>query len=495
MLIGVDIGTQGTKAALFTEEGECLARAFRPSKLHQPKAGTTEEDPEDQVSSVCHTIHACLRKVKGVSVSGIGIDGQMAGVIGVGHDGKHVTPYDSWLDTRCTSYVQEMQRRAGPRVLRKTGCPPSINHGPKKLWWMHRRKKAYRAIKAFVQPGAYAAMRLCGLAGHEAFIDTTYLHFSGFADNRAARWDAALCDCFGMDIDKLPKIVDPQTIVGELTSAMARRCGLRAGVPVVAGCGDTAASFLACGATSPGICVDVAGTASVFAATTASFRADTRTMTLGCGRSAVPGLWHPYAYINGGGMNLEWFRGQIAGRDGSACPDFEKLDALAARSKPDDAQPLFVPHLGGRAYPSQPELRGAWTGLSWNHSAADLYRAVLESVALEYCLYKRTVRQLYRNTPLTEVRITGGGERSGLWNRIKADALQIPVRRIEQNEGAPMGAALLAGFGVGILPNLRSAAKRWITAGRRLRPRAAAAPLYARRLARYEALLQRLDGA
>ena len=265
MLIGVDIGTQGTKAALFAEDGECLARAFRPSKLHRPQAGTTEEDPEDQVTSVCQTIRACLREVKGASVAGIGIDGQMAGVIGVGRDGKHVTPYDSWLDTRCTPYVKEMQRHAGARVLAKTGCPPSINHGPKKLWWMHQRKKTYRAI--------------------------------------------------------------------------------------------------------------------------------------------------------------------------------------------------------------------------------------LESVALEYCLYKRTVQRLYHDAPLVEVRITGGGEKSALWNRIKADALQIPVRRINENEGAPMGAALLAGFGVGVFADLRSAAKRWITAGRRVRPHAAAAPFYARRLARYESLLQRLDGA
>ena len=493
MLIGVDIGTQGTKTALFAEDGECLARAFRPSRLHRPKAGVTEEDPEDQVASVCTTIRACLREVKGATVAGIGIDGQMAGIIGVGQDGKNVTPYDSWLDTRCAPYVQEMVRHAGARVLGKTGCPPSINHGPKKLWWMHRRKRTYRAIRAFVQPGAYAAMRLCGLTGEQAFIDTTYLHFSGFADNRAAHWDTSLCDLFGMDIEKLARIVDPQTVIGELTPAMARRCGLRPGVPIVAGCGDTAASFLACGATSPGICVDVAGTASVFGATTASFRADTRSMTLGCGRSAVPGLWHPYAYINGGGLNLEWFRTQIAGRDGSSCPTFEELDALASGRKPDDALPLFIPHLGGRAYPSQPGLRGAWAALSWDHSTADLYRAILESVALEYCLYKRTVQQLHRNAPLVEMRITGGGEKSALWNRIKADALQIPVRRIDQNEGAPMGAALLAGLGAGVFKDLRTAAKRWITVGKRVRPRAAAVH-YARRLARYEALLHQLDG-
>lgn len=380
-LIGVDIGTQGTKAALFAEDGACLAEAFRPSRLLHPEPGAIEEDPEAQVDSVCGAVRACLRKARvgAGSVAALAIDGQMAGLIGVGKDGRHVTPYDSWLDTRCAPYIRRMEAIAGEDILRKTGCPPSINHGPKTLWWMHERKTAYNRIAAFVQPGAYAAMRLCGLNGSQAFIDTTYLHFSGFADNRRARWDPELCRAFGMDERKLPAIVRPDTVVGEVVAIQARRCGLRPGVPVVAGCGDTAASFLACGAAREGICVDVAGTASVFAATTKSFRADTKHQTLGCGRLAVRGLWHPYAYVNGGGMNLEWFRTQVGNRGKTRGRDlltFDALEKLAADVRVNEDLPLFVPHLGGQVCPSRPRLRGAWVGLSWDHTLGELYYAV-----------------------------------------------------------------------------------------------------------------------
>jgi xylulokinase len=495
-LIGVDIGTQGTKAALFTEQGECLAQALVPSKLHRPGPGVVEEDPEDQLDSVCRTVRKCVRqsRIDKASVAAVGIDGQMAGILGVGRDGRHVTPYDSWLDTRCSDQIKQMERAAGDEVLAKTGCPPSFNHGPKILWWRQTRKSTYRRIAAFVPPGAYAAMRLCGLDGSAAFVDRTYLHFSGFADNRGGAWDDGLCERFGVDRGKLPRIVAPEAIVGEVTAAAARRCGLKPGVPVVAGCGDTAASFLACGATREGIGVDVAGTASVFAATTARFRADTEHRVLGCGRSAVPGLWHPYAYINGGGMNLEWFRTQIAGRAGSQEPlRLAQLNDMAAAVDPRKGMPMFVPHLGGRVCPAQPDLRGAWAGLTWDHTAGHLYRAILEGVALEYGLYQQVLFELFPRFRLAELRVTGGGERSTLWNRIKADALQTPVRRISRTEGAPLGAALLAGFGVGLLDSLPAAARSWIASARAVRPRKAMAEHYRKRLNAYRSLLDHLN--
>ena len=448
-LIGVDIGTQGTKAALFAEDGACLASAFRESALRQPGAGVVEEDPEHQVTTVCQTIKECVAQagVDAEKVAAIAIDGQMAGLLAVGKAGRHVTPYDSWLDTRCTPYIAKMNQAAADEIVLKTGGPASFNHGPKILWWMHERRKVFRSIKAFVQPGGYAAMRLCGLTARQAFIDKTYLHFSGFADNQQGGWDAALCRRFGLEPEKLPRIVNPHDIVGELTATMARRCGLIAGVPVVAGCGDTVASFLACGATREGICVDVAGTASVFAATTRSFRPDQRHKVLSCGQAATPGLWHSYAYINGGGMNLEWFRQQVAGA-GKAAPDLQlaDLDRAASSIAPSDDLPMFVPHLGGRVSPSWPDLRGAWAGLTWAHTAAHLWRALLEGVALEYAIYRQVLLRLHSNLRLAEVRVTGGGEKSALWNQLKADALGTPVVQINRTEGAPLGSALLAGY-------------------------------------------------
>jgi xylulokinase len=494
-LIGVDIGTQGTKAAIFAEDGTLLASAFRKSSLRQPNAGIVEEDPEKQVATVCQTIKECAANahVDGRDIAVIAIAGQMAGIIGVDRDGRNVTPYDSWLDTRCTPYIAKMNQAAGDEIVSKTGGPASFNHGPKILWWMHERRSAFRSIKAFVQPGGHAAMRLCGLAAKQAFIDKTYLHFSGFADNPKRCWDAALCARFGLDMEKLPRIADPREIVGELTGPMARRCGLRAGVPVAAGCGDTAASFLACGATREGICVDVAGTASVFAATARNFCPDKRNKILSFGQAATPGLWHPYAYINGGGMNLEWFRKKIAGFGLTAALDNADLDLEASSIAPDEDLPMFIPHMGGRVSPSWPGLRGAWAGLAWTHTAAHLWRALLEGVALEYAIYRQALPRLGLNLQLDEVRVTGGGEKSALWNQIKADALGAPVVQVNRAEGAPLGAALLGGYGAGIFKDLDATARKWIRAGRVFRPNRRLAGYYKARLDRYQLLLETLN--
>lgn len=498
-LIGIDIGTQGTKAALFTEDGECLASAFAASNLHRPSVGIVEEDPEAQFRSVCSTIAECMSK-SGLApddIAGISIDGQMAGIIGIGEDGSALTPYDSWLDTRCADYIEKMEQTAGDEIISKAGCPPGFNHGPKILWWKNEHPDVYARVKSFVQPGGYAAMRLCGLSAKDAFIDTSYLHFSGYADNSNSRWDEELCRVFDIDMSKLPAIVEPRAIIGEINAAAASECGIRPGVSIIAGCGDTAASFLSCGATEEGICVDVAGTASVFAVTTSAFKPDRENKVLACGQSATPGLWHPYAYVGGGGMNLEWFKREIVNR-GGVCDDrgmsFDELNRLAEEIVPDDEAPLFVPHFAGRACPSRTDTRGAWVGLNWSHRIADLYRAALEGVALEYGIYRRVISSLYPEMDLREIRVTGGGEKSMLWNSIKADILATRVTQVSRSEGAPLGSALLAGFGTGIFNDLSTAAKHWITTGSTVKPNEQKYGYYARRLDRYIRLLEAING-
>ena len=489
LLIGIDIGTQGTKTVLQHEDGSCLAESFQRSRPSQPTPGALEEDPEHQLESVLTTIKDCLARSGADSgrIAGLAIAGQMAGVIGLGADGRALTPYDSWLDTRCSPYIARMREHAS-LVLKRTGNAPSFNHGPKILWWKHERPETYERIRAFVQPGAYAAMRLCGLDASQAFIDPTYLHFSGFADNRGLRWDPELCALFGIDAHKLPRIVPAQSVVGSVTAAMAARCGLRPGTPVVAGCGDTAASFLACGASKPGTCIDVAGTASIFAATTGEFLPDVGSGILGCGRSVLPGLWHPYAYVNGGGQNLEWFRQSV----GRGQRSFAELDVAAASSTNDASLPYFVPHLGGRVSPAWPKLRGAWVGLHWQADEGMLFRSILEGVALEYALYARALTRLSPGFDVREVRITGGGEKSVTWNQLKADRLQARVVGIAQGGGAPLGAALLAGMGTGLIADPHQALARWVRLGQPCIPDPTTAGIADERTGRYAALLESL---
>jgi xylulokinase len=209
---------------------------------------------------------------------------------------------------------------------------------------------------------------------------------------------------------------------------------------------------------------------------------------LGWGRSAVPGLWHPYAYINGGGMNLEWFLREFGGGTG-----FKELDMQAARVVPAGDLPFFVPHLAGRVTPSQPLLRGAWAGLTWEHCKGHLYRAILEGVALEYGIYRDVLRELCPDYRLRELRITGGGEKSHVWNKIKADVLGCPVTQMTRPEGAPLGAALVAGLGVGIFTDLHATATTWIKTGCMTAPDRKKTGYYGKRLAKYQNLLKEMN--
>lgn len=469
-VLGIDIGTQGVKGALFDATGTCISEHGESSQLQHPAAGAITEDAEFQYASVLRIIRTCIERAeeKGLSdvaknIAALSIDGQMAGVIGMGYDGMAVTPYDSWLDTRCAPYLDRMRAEANDRILDKAGTAPSINHGPKKLWWKYEHPDIFKKIAKFVQPGGYAAARLCGLKGEQGFIDKTYLHFSGFSDTANGVWDDDLCNQFAMPQEKLPNIVDSTSIIGNVCKEAAKASLLLEGTPVAAGCGDTVASFLSSGAVEEGMSVDVAGTASVFACTQTQFVPDHKSGILGCCASVVPGLWYSYAYINGGGMNPEWFMKKFG--DSSGNLRFKEIEAAVEQLEDSATLPLFIPHVAGRVMPGRPDLRGAFVGLNWDHGKEHLFRAILEGVALEYGLYKEAATALQPDLHLREVRVTGGGEKSRLWNTMKSGVLQTPVVRIRQNQGAPLGIAMVAAVASGIFNDFPTASKSWISTG------------------------------
>jgi xylulokinase len=208
---------------------------------------------------------------------------------------------------------------------------------------------------------------------------------------------------------------------------------------------------------------DLAGTASVLAGCTDAYVADVRHRALLTMRSVIPGLWHPLAYIGGGGQALRWFRdtfhaaGNGAG-NGTASDLYDELSALAATVAPGSDGLFFSPHLGGRICPAAPQMRGAWLGFSWSHTQAHFFRAVLESVAYEYAWYLEILRETLPALALTEARVLGGGARSTVWNQIKADVLGVPYQRLEAAEYGTWGAALIAGKAAGLWQDLASVA-------------------------------------
>jgi len=302
-LIGVDLGTSATKAAVYTLDGRSAAQAALEVPLLHPAPGQVQQASDDFYLSAARAVQTCVREsgIDPRQVAAIAIDSQMAGIGSVDEDFRPAAPFDSWLDMRCQLYIEWMERDAGERIVELTGCPATCDHGPKMLWCKQERPDDYARVAKFVTPAGYVAGRLAGLKGEQAFMDYTFIHFSGFSDSRACAWSRELCEQFGLDMQRLPRIVEPWSQVGELTEQAAREFGLAAGTVVAAGCGDTAACALGAGLVRPGMLMDIAGTAAVFAATTGEFVADRQQRTLLTMHSVIPGLYHPLAYVAGGG--------------------------------------------------------------------------------------------------------------------------------------------------------------------------------------------------
>jgi len=451
-LIGIDLGTQSTITGLVSEEGKVVSVSSTPTNLIYPEKDAIIQDPEEMLDSVVTTIKAVMESsgTDPSDVEGICIDGQMAGVMGVGKDGMAATPYDSWLDTRCGAARRAFLDYGEERVIGISGGPVTYTAGPKIMWWKENHPDAYAGIYKFVQPAAYCSMRLCGLAGDDAYYDHTYLHFSGFADTRNRAWSEELTSGVGADAAKFPRILRPHDRIGVLTAPMAEACGLLAGTPVVAGCGDTAATSFGAGVTKPGIMFDVAGTASVLACAVDKFVPDTVNKTLIFAPSVVEGLYTPMAYINGGGLCLKWFRDDILGQSLT----FKELDALAESVRPGSENLFFVPHFSGRAYPNDEFVRGAYAGLQWIHDKGHMFRAIMESIAYEYAIYKDIIDGLVPGQSYDYVLGVAGGSASRAFSQIKADVLGTPYRSGALADTALLGCASIAGYGVGLFDDI-----------------------------------------
>ncbi len=464
-LIGVDLGTSATKAALYRSDGTLVAEASVEVPLYYPKPGVVEQENDDFYNSAAQTVQRCLG-ASGVDlgeIAAIAFDSQMAGIGSVDEDFRPATRYDSWLDMRCQPYIEQLERDHGDLITRLTGCPPTCDHGPKILWWKEERPEEYARVAKFVTPAGYVAGSMAGLRADAAFMDHTFIHFSSLSDAQVGAWSPELCSLLGVDPDKLPRIVPPWELIGEVTSEAAKDFGLAPGTPIAAGAGDTAASALGAGIVQAGMLFDVAGTASVLASCTSQFVADEKNRALLVMRSVVPGLWHPLAYVAGGGLALRWFRDQFfhsEPRQGET--GWDALDELmigSATAIPPGADGLFFsPHLGGRVCPANPDMRGAWVGFSWGHTQAHFFRAILESIAFEYAYYLRILRDLLPDLSLIEARVIGGGARSHHWNQIKADVLGVPYQRLKRSEFATWGCALIAGCAVGLFADVAEAA-------------------------------------
>lgn len=453
-VMGVDIAAEGTTAAIYDRDMTEIASAFEESRLQTSSRGAVWQEASDIYGSVLRTIRMALRKsgIRPSNVAAVGLDSQMAGLMGIGEDGEAVTYYDSWLDTRCEDYRRQMSRRAGKRIIEITGGPVSYNHGPKILWWKQEQPEAYQKICKFVLPHAYAAGKMAGLRGPEAYFDYTGLQYSGFGDNQKKEWSQELLRLFEVPADKCARIVSPFDLIGNVTRETSKACGLVQGTPIAAGLGDTAAEIFSAGIIQKGGLLDCAGTASVLCCAMDRFAPDTKYETMTMMRSPVDGLWYPLAYINGGGFCLSWFKKEFTGRTRAS---YRTLDREAEKIPAGSDGILFIPHFDGRVLPNNPYMKGSFLGLDWKHTRAHLYHAVMEGIAYEYAYYLKILKELYPSQPFNQMKCIGGGAKSPQFMQVKADVLGVEVTGAQSGISPSAGTAVVAGTAAGLFADYR----------------------------------------
>jgi xylulokinase len=473
LVAGLDVGTTGVKAVAITPDGEVVARAERSYPLSTPRPGWSEQDPEDW----WRASESALSELGG-DLAGIGLSGQMHGLVALDGGGRVLRPAILWNDQRTGAECAEIEERVGPaRLIELTGnrALPGFT-APKLLWLRRHEPETYGHIRRVLLPKDYVRSRLTG----EHAIDVADASGTLLLDVAGRRWSGEVLDALEIPSAWLPDVIESPVVSGMTAN----------GVPVAAGAGDCAAAGLGVGIDRPGPASVVLGTSGVVFAALPAYRPDVQ------GRAhvfchAVPGAWHAMGVMLSAAGSLEWLRDVVA----PGAP-FAALVAEAAGWEPGVEGLLFLPYLQGERTPhADPDARGAFAGLQVRHDRGALVRAVLEGVAYGLRDSLDIVRGL--GIEVSSARISGGGARSELWLRICASVLDLPIERTAVEEGSAFGAALLGGVAGGVFADVHEAVAAAVHTQDLIEPDPAWRDTYAELRPRYRALypaLRELDG-
>jgi len=486
--LGIDIGTGGSRALLVDERG-CVRAGFTAphEDMRMEKPLWAEQRPENWWEAAQQAIRGVLAQagIPGHQVRGLGLSGQMHGLVMLDEAGCVIRPALIWCDQRSQAQVDWVNRTLGPeQVLRYTANPVLTGFTlPKLLWVRDHEPTSFSRLRKLLLPKDY--IRFC-LTGEYA-TEVSDASGTSLFDVVNRRWAFEMADRLGLDRSILPTVYESSEVTGRLTASAAEATGLEPGTPVVGGGGDQAASAVGNGIVEPGVVSCTLGTSGVvFAHMEApAYDPQGRVHTF-C--HAVRGAWHVMGVTQGAGLSLQWFRNQLA-----PGVDYDRLTEEAARA-PAGAHGLFwLPYLMGERTPHLDALaRGGWIGLTAKHTRADLIRALLEGVSYSQKDCLDLVEQL--GVGVQSVRVSGGGARSAFWRQLLADVFSRRVVVLETQEGSAYGAALLALVGTGVYGSVPEACRAAIREVESVLPRRAEAEFYARGHAVYRALYPALKG-
>ena len=480
--LGVDIGTGGSRALLVDAEGHVAAGVTAVHEdIQMAHPLWAEQRPENWWDAAVEAIQGVLAKagVRGEDIAGVGLSGQMHGLVLLDSQNQVIRPALIWCDQRCQEQVDWINATAGPEmVLEQTANPVLTGFtAPKLLWVRDHDPSSYERTRQVLLPKDYIRFRLTGeFAGDVSDASGTALF-----DVVHRRWAEPLIEKLGIDRSVLPRVVESSELTGAISEEAARKTGLAAGTPVVGGAGDQAASAVGNGIVDSGLVSCTIGTSGVVFShlDEVDYDPQGRVHTF-C--HAVPGKWHVMGVTQGAGLSLQWFRNQLAAdavRDaGQKGIDPYDLLMEQAAAAPAASEGLFwLPYLMGERTPHLDALaRGGWVGLTAKHTRAHLIRSVIEGVSysLKDCL--EIVESL--GVDVKVVRASGGGARSPFWRSVLAAVFDRPIVTLETQEGSAYGAALLGMVGSGHFGSVGEACGATIRESDRLEPDKGTAAVY-----------------
>src|SRR5271157_1246361 len=482
MWMGIDIGTGGSRALLVDERGAVRAGYTAPhEEMRMERPLWAEQRPENWWDAAVAAIRGVLAQsgIAARQVKGIGLSGQMHGLVILDAADEVIRPALIWCDQRSQEQVDFVNAKLGREtVLRYIANPVLTGFTlPKLLWVRDHEPRNFARVRKMLLPKDYVRFRLTG----EYASEVSDASGTAVFDVVRRRWSFEMMDALSLDRDILPTCYESSDVTGGITREVAALTGLVEGTPVVGGGGDQAASAVGNGIVEPGIVSCTLGTSGVVFAHMEQVAYDPagRVHTF-C--HAVPAKWHVMGVMQGAGLSLQWFRNRLA--PGAS---YDALTAEAATS-PAGAQGLFwLPYLMGERTPHlDATARGGWIGLTASHTRADLIRALVEGVSYSQRDCLDIIEQL--GVPVASVRASGGGAKSPFWRQLLASILAKRVVTLETQEGSAYGAALLALAGTGVYGSVPEVCRAAIRETESVSPSAAAVAFYENAHRVYQAL-------
>lgn len=459
-LLGIDIGTSGTKTVLFDENGNTVASALEEYPLYQPNLGWAEQDPEDWWRATYTTIKAVISKsgIQASDIKGVGLSGQMHGAVLLDKDYNVLRKAIIWCDQRSFQECEQITSIIGKERLIEITANPALTGftASKILWVKNNEPQIFEKVCKILLPKDYIRFRLTG----EFATEVSDASGMQLMDIPGRKWSSEVLSKLGIEQSMLGDLYESQEVSGKVNKVASEITGLKEGTPVVGGAGDQAAGAVGNGIVKTGVVSSTIGTSGVVFAFSENVSIDPK------GRvhtfcHAVPNTWHIMGVTQGAGLSLKWFRDNFCIEE-KRTADLLKIDPYVLMDQEAEKVPagcnglIYLPYLMGERTPHlDPNAKGVFFGLSAKHEKPDMIRSVMEGVvySLKDCL--EIIREM--GVDVSEVRASGGGGKSKLWRQMQADVFGKEITTINSSEGPALGVALLAGVGTGVYSSVNQA--------------------------------------